>query len=57
LIYHEFKVFSPRAAWEMLPRIEMEMGGFHLVIKLGAAIGAVFLAVQMAKPPKPKLNL
>lgn len=57
MIYHEFKVFSPRAAWEMLPRIEMEMGGFHLVIKLGAAIGAVFLAVQMAKPPKPKLNL
>ena len=57
LIYREFKVLSPRVAWKILPQVEMEMGGFHLLIKLGAAVLAVVIAVEMAKPTKPKLKL
>ena len=57
LIYRELKVFSFSAAWDILPRLEMEMETFHLAIKLMAAIGSVIMAVLIAKPPKPKLNL
>jgi hypothetical protein len=57
LIYRELKVFSFSAAWSLLPRIELEMGGFHLVIKGGAAIFSMVLAAEIAKPPKQKLNL
>ena len=57
LIYREFKVISPSVAWQILPQIEMELGGFHLVVKLLAAGVAVGVAVTMAKPGKPKLKL
>lgn len=57
LIYREYKVFSPRVAWEILPQLEMQMGGFHLGMKVVAALVAVVLAAEMAKPKKPRLNL
>ena len=57
LIFREFKVVDFAAAWKILPRLESEAGGFHLVIRLVAGVCAVVLAAEMAKPPKPKLNL
>ncbi len=57
LIYREYNVFSPSAAWEILPDIEMALGGFHLVVKFLAACLAVGVAVTMAKPAKPNLKL
>ena len=57
LIHREFKVFSFSAAWNILPRLELETGGFHLIIKAIAAIVSVVLAAEIAKPPREKLNL
>lgn len=57
LVYREFKVFSPSVAWKILPDIELASGGFHLVVKLLAAGLAVWIAVGIAKPDKPKLKL
>jgi hypothetical protein len=57
LIYREYKVFSPSAAWEILPHVEMAFGAFHLVVKLLAACLAVGVAVTMAKPAKPNFKL
>jgi hypothetical protein len=57
LIYREFKVFSFSAAWSILPRLELESGGFHLVIKGIAAIVSVVLAAEIAKPRRAQLNL
>lgn len=57
LIYREYKVFSPSAAWELLPDVEMAFGAFHLLIRLLAACVAVGVAVTMAKPSKPNLKL
>jgi len=57
LIYREFKIISISGAWQVLPRLEWEMGGFHMAIKLLAACVSVAIAVVLAKPPKPKLNL
>jgi len=57
LIYRELKVVSVSGALHLLPRLELEMGGFHLAIKLLAAALSVTLAVVMAKPAKLKLNL
>ncbi|HXT38815.1 MAG TPA: hypothetical protein VN887_02210 [Candidatus Angelobacter sp.] len=57
LIYREFKVFSLSAAWSVLPRLELEMGGFHLVIKALAAFVSIVLAAEIAKPSRGKLNL
>jgi hypothetical protein len=39
------------------PRLESEAGGFHLLVKLLAGGCAAVLAAEIAKPPKPKLNL
>lgn len=57
LIYREYKVFSPSAAWELLPDVEMAFGAFHLLIRLLAACVAVAVAVTLAKPSKPNLKL
>ncbi len=57
LIYREYKVFSPSAAWELLPDVEMAFGAFHLLVRLLAACVAVGVAVTMAKPSKPNLKL
>jgi len=57
MIYREFHVISPGAALKILPQVELDFGVFHLLIKLLAAVLAVVVAVQIAKPPKPKLNL
>lgn len=57
LIYREFKVFSFSAAWGILPRLELETGGFHLVIKALAAFVSILLAAEIAKPPRVKLKL
>jgi hypothetical protein len=57
LIYREYKVFSPSAAWDLLPDVEMAFGAFHLLIRLLAACVAVGVAVTMAKPFKPNLKL
>jgi hypothetical protein len=57
LIYREYKVFSPGAAWEILPQVELSYGAFHLAVKFLAACLAVGIAVTMAKPAKPNLKL
>jgi len=57
LIFREFKVVDLSVAWKILPRLESESGGFHLFVKLAAVVCAVVLAAEIAKPPKPKLNL
>ncbi len=57
LIYREFKIISVSGAWQVLPRLELETGGFHLAIKLLAAGVSTAIAVALAKPPKPRLNL
>lgn len=57
LVYREFKVFSPSLAWKILPDVELASGGFHLAVRILAAVLAVGIAVGMAKPDKPKLKL
>ena len=56
-IYREFHVFSLSAAWQILPRLELEVGAFHLAIRILAVVCAVAFAVELSKPPKPKLNV
>ena len=54
-VFREVKVFSLSASLEILPRLELELGGFHLAIRIVALACAVAIAVELAKPPKPKL--
>jgi hypothetical protein len=56
-VYREVKVFSVSASWQILPRLELELGGFHLAIRIVAMVCAVAIAVELAKPPKTKLNV
>jgi hypothetical protein len=56
-IYREVHVFSVQAAWELLPQIELALGGFHLGLKLLGACIAVVIAVNLARPAKAKVKL
>jgi len=56
-VFREVKVFSLSASLEILPRLELELGAFHLAIRIVALVCAVAIAVELAKPPKSKLNV
>jgi hypothetical protein len=56
-IYREIQVVSVQAAWELLPQLELALGGFHLMLKLVGACIAVAIAVSLARPAKAKIKL
>jgi hypothetical protein len=57
LIYQQFHVISFSAAVHVMPNYYFSTGIFFLAMKIFAAVMAVCLAHEIAKPPKTMLKL
>jgi hypothetical protein len=57
LIYKDYEIVSFSVAVQILPDVLLESGPLAMIIRLIAAIAAVWLAVSIGKPKAPKLLL